>query len=112
MARGLARLRGGGGVAAEDLLDAVRAAYVKGAVGGDGGPVLAAAHKALIGTARGHLPDAAGRPPLIEDFHARVREHRLPLEDDVHEVRLDIEKQAKHRDKSAFLHRCALLGLF
>lgn len=111
VARGLARLRGNGAVTAEDVLDGVRSALVKGAMGTGGHAVLALAREVLIGRASGALPPEAGRPPLVEDFHAELRAHRLPLDGTVHEVRCDIHKQERHRAKSAFLHRCALLKI-
>lgn len=100
-----------GALTADHVLDAVRAAYVKGALIEDSDPVLAAARSVLVGRRRGHLPDDAGRPPLIEDFWSEIRAHRIDLGDDVREVRCDMERQERHRAKSAFLHRCRVLGL-
>jgi hypothetical protein len=110
VARGLAKLRGGGGIAAEDVLDAVLSAFVKGSADA-GAPVLAVARRVLEGGDQGHLPEQAGRPPLVEDFFAELRLHRIELGDEAHEVRCDLDKQEKHRAKSAFFHRCALLGI-
>jgi Family of unknown function (DUF5682) len=89
----------------------VRAAFVKGELHEDTDPSLVAARKVLVGQARGALPDEAGRPPLIEDFWAEVRAHRLELGDDVREFHCDVERQSKQRARSAFLHRCELLGI-
>jgi hypothetical protein len=111
VARGLARLRGSPEPTVQDLLDGVRSALVKGDVEGAGAPVLAAAAEVLVGEAHGVLPPEAGRPPLVEDWHAQARLHRLDLTGACKEVRLDLHKQERHRDKSAFLHRCALLDV-
>jgi Family of unknown function (DUF5682) len=112
MAAGLAdRFGRPGALTAEHVLDAVRAAFVKGALDEKTDPVMAAADRVLVGSARGRVPDEAGRPPLVEDFWGEVRAHRLDLGDDVREVRCDVDRQEKHRAKSAFLHRCELLQI-
>lgn len=107
VALGLSELRGGRGLATEDLLDAARAAFGK----QDADAVVQIAERVLVGDARGALPDEAGRPPLVEDFYAELRAHRIELGPDVREVRCDPDKQERHRAKSAFFHRCRWLGL-
>lgn len=107
----LAALRGNREVTAHDLLDACRMGYVKGDARLLGGAVARAARAILVGHAQGHLTPEAGVLPLLGDFHVEARRHRLDLSGAEKTARLDLHKQAKHRLKSAFLHRCAWLSI-
>lgn len=112
LAAGLAEAFGRpGAITAEHVLDAARAAFVKGALFETSDPVMAAVQGTLVGRRRGKLPDQAGRPPLIENFWSEIRVHKLELGDEVRVVQCDVDRKEKHRAKSAFLHRCVLLGL-
>ena len=110
VAVGLAALRGGG-VTRDDVADGARSALTKGSVASAGGAVARALDEVLTGTRRGVVPPEAGRPPLVEDFWASIAAHRLTLGDRVQEVRCSIADKPKHQEKSAFLHRCAALGV-
>ena len=107
----LAALRGNPEATAHDLLDACRMGYVKGDERLLGGAVARAARAVLVGHAQGHLTAEAGILPLLGDFHAEAKRHRLDLTGAEKNVRLDLHKQDKHRLKSAFLHRCAWLEI-
>lgn len=110
-ARQLAALRGNHEVTAHDLLDACQMGYVKGERVLSGGAIRRAAHELLVGHRQGHLCAEAGVLPLIGDFHAEAKAHRIDLSGEQKTVRLDLHKQPKHRAKSAFLHRCDQLGV-
>ncbi len=107
----LAALRGNPEVTAHDLLDACRMGYVKGDERVWGGAIARAARAVLVGHAQGHLTPEAGILPLLGDFHAEAKRHRIDLTGAEKNVRLDLHKQDKHRLKSAFLHRCAWLSI-
>ncbi len=111
VARGLAELRGAAEVTPAEILDAVRAAYVKGDATTDGAPVLAEAHRVLVGHRMGRVAAGAGRPPLLDDFYAKAAEHRLDLSGAEKRVKCDVHKQEAHRRKAGFLHRCMAIGL-
>ncbi len=108
-ARRLAELRGNAEVTLHDLLDAAQMSYVKGDRRLLGGAVERAAREVLVGRAHGEVTDAAGQVPLLADFYARCKAHRLDVTGEAKTVRLDLHKQRKHRLKSAVLHQCDFL---
>ncbi|MCA9537595.1 MAG: hypothetical protein KC620_01830 [Myxococcales bacterium] len=110
-ARALASLRGNAEVTAFDLLDAAQMGYVKGDHRLVGGAIRKATHEVLIGHAHGHLTPEAGILPILGDFYAQAKAHRLDLTGVEKTVRLDLHRQRKHREKSAFLHQCDLLAV-
>lgn len=110
-ARRLSELRGNREVTLHDLLDAAQMSYVKGDRNLLGASVERAAREVLVGTAHGRVTDAAGSVPLLSDFYAQCRAHRLDVTGEAKTVRLDLHKQRKHRSKSAHLHRCDYLEL-
>ncbi|MCA9491492.1 MAG: hypothetical protein KC621_16285 [Myxococcales bacterium] len=110
VARGLASLRGGG-VAWQDVRDAVTGAFVKGDAGSHGRGVHAVLDEVVVGRRRGRLPPDAGRPPLLVDWETEAAAHRVDLSGAPREVRCDLANNVKHRAKSAFFHRCSLLGV-
>jgi hypothetical protein len=110
LARGLARLRGGG-PAAVDVREAASAGFVRGDLTLGGVPVERVVDTVFVGGARGHLPPGAGRPPLLEDFYAEAKRHRLDLSGAPKVVRCDVLRDEAHRARSAFLHRATFLQL-
>lgn len=111
VAHGLASLRRVGEPTPRDLLDGVRAALVKGAAAETGPALQALARAVLIGDATGELPPEAGRPPLLDDWYAAAKAHRLDLSGGSQQVRCDLHRQERHRGRSAFLHQNALLEI-
>ena len=107
----LAELRGHAGPGRQDLLDAVRSCFIKGAI--DDG-TRGAAHdlrRFLGGSRIGDVPPSAGSPPLLEDARRVAASLRVPLHDsEVRTVRLDIYRKDRHRARSRFLHLMAYLG--
>ncbi len=110
-ARDLATLRGNAAPTVFDLLDAVQSGYVKGDRRVASPTIERLARAVLVGTAHGRLGDGAGVLPIVADFEAQVKAHRLDTSGEVKAVRLDLHKQRTHREKSAFLHRCAWIDL-
>ncbi len=111
MARNLATLRGAPQVGPDDLADAALAAFVKGDARAFGGPVEEALREVLTGAQVGAVCAGAGRPPLIDDFYAQAKTHRIDVSGARKTVRCDLGKHDKHREKSALLHRCELLDV-
>ncbi len=108
----LARFRDHATPTREDVLDAVRSLYVKGAADIEGVTVLAAAHKLLAGDRVGEVAPDVGRPALVVDFDRIVRAEKLSLDvDRDHEATLDLYRSAAHRGKSRFFHRLRLLEI-
>jgi len=108
----LAALRRRAAPVRDDVLDAVRSCFVKGEADAEGALVLAAARRALCGTAMGSVPAGASTPPLVRDFDWRARRQRLKIDDsEPHRASLDIYRRAEHRATSRLLHGLALLGV-
>jgi hypothetical protein len=107
---GLAALRGHCRMAREDLLDAVRSVFIKGADDAEGVPVLAIARKHLAGDRVGNVPAEAGQPPIVHDFRNAATRLGLKLDrlDDI-EVALDLYRKSTHRDVSRLFHSLRFL---
>ncbi len=106
----LAALRGNAGPGRQDLLDAIRSCFVKGAID-DGTRGFAADLRRFLGGARiGDVPPSAGSPPLVEDARRRARAAGVRLDDSTPRVaRLDLYRKPAHRERSRFFHAMAYL---
>lgn len=101
----LAKMRGQTHPSREDLLDAIRSCFIKGAIDIEGQLVLALAEKTLTGDRVGHVAEAAGVLPIIGDFRRRATRSRISLEPGAgREVALNIYRTSNARDTSYFLH--------
>ncbi|MEM8543918.1 MAG: DUF5682 family protein, partial [Cyanobacteria bacterium P01_H01_bin.119] len=111
-AQRLARFRGHPGPTREDLLDAVRSCFVKGAMDGEGVMLMAAVARSLRGDRIGNLPAHAGVPPLVEDFRRLAQFFRLKLDTSTPKsLALDIYRKEKHRQLSRFFHSLAFANV-
>ncbi|HEV2863315.1 MAG TPA: DUF5682 family protein [Pyrinomonadaceae bacterium] len=112
-ARRLARFRGhAGGPTREDLLDAVRSCFVKGAMDGEGQLLMDLVYGVLAGRAVGDLPAGVGVPPIVDDFRRRAAGLRLKITDSAPKrLALDIYRKAAHRLSSRFLHSLCFLDV-
>jgi len=109
-ARRLAALRGHEQVSREDVLDAVRSTFIKGADDAEGLPVLAVARKRMAGERVGNVPAEAGQPPIVHDFRHTAQQLKLKLDTlDESESVLDLYRKTNHRAVSRLFHRLALL---
>jgi len=111
VARNLATVRRQPQVTPRDLEEAVLAAFVKGDADTFGPPVRGAVARVLVGDRVGTVSEAAGRPPIVEDFYREAKRHRIVVSGAMKKVRCDVGKNPKHRERSAFLHRCLALGV-
>jgi len=109
-AQRLADLRGNAGPGRQDLLDAMRSCFVKGAMD-DGTRGFTADVRALLGGSRmGDVPPSTGSPPLIEDARRLARAAGIRLDDSTARVaRLDLYRKPSHRQRSRFFHAMAYL---
>jgi hypothetical protein len=106
----LAELRGHVGPGRQDLLDAVRSCFIKGAVDDGTGGLAADIRRHLGGSKLGDIPPSAGSPPLLEDARRIATQMRVRLDDSLpRTVRLDIYRKEGHRARSRFLHLMAYL---
>jgi len=101
----LAALRGNAGPGRQDLLDAIRSCYVKGAIDEGTRGFTADLRLLLCGTRIGNVPPSAGSPPLIEDARRLARAAGVRLDDSAsHVARLDLYRKPLHRERSRFFH--------
>jgi hypothetical protein len=110
-ALGLAALRGHAGPGREDVLDAMRSCFVKGALDEGTAGFAADLRRFLGGSAVGDIPPSSGSPPLLEDARRRARACGIRLDDSTpRNVRLDLYRKESHRLRSRFLHLMDYLG--
>ncbi len=107
----LASLRGRPFPTRDDLIDAVRSAFVKDEIPAGGAPVLTELLTWLTGTALGEVPPGTGSPPLVEAVRAQAKALGFSTDDGERRTReLDIYRKARHRAASRFAHAMALIG--
>jgi len=110
-ARRLAALRGHAGPGRDDLLDALRSCFVKGAIDEGMAGFADDLRRFLAGSALGDVPPSAGSPPLLEDARRQAGVQRIRLDDSTpRTVRLDLYRKDSHRLRSRFLHLMDYLG--
>jgi hypothetical protein len=101
----LAELRGNAGPGRQDLLDAMRSCFVKGAMDDGTRGFTADVRAFLCGTRIGNVPPSAGSPPLIEDARRLARAAGVRLDDSTARLaRLDLYRKPGHRQRSRFFH--------
>lgn len=104
----LAALRGNAGPGRQDLIDAIRSCYVKGAIDEGTRGFTADLRRFLGGTRIGDVPPSAGSPPLIEDARRRARAAGVRLDDSTpRTAKLDLYRKPMHRERSRFFHAMA-----
>ncbi|OYO29818.1 DUF5682 family protein [Janthinobacterium sp. PC23-8] len=99
----LAALRGHAGPGRQDLLDAMRSCFVKGAIDDGTQGLLIDVRRQMTGSRLGDVPPSAGSPPLVEDARAQARRHGLRLDDGEKRLaRLDLYRKDRHRRRSQY----------
>lgn len=107
----LASLRGRPFPTRDDLIDAVRSAFIKDEIPEGGAPLLAELHAWLTGTALGEVPPGTGSPPLVEAVRTQAKALGYSTEDGERRTReLDIYRKPRHRAASRFAHAMTLIG--
>ncbi|HOF89576.1 MAG TPA: DUF5682 family protein, partial [Armatimonadota bacterium] len=108
----LARLRGHRGPTREDLLDGIRASFIKGAADIEGVAVLTLARALLAGARVGEVPKDAGQPPIVHDFRSAAAGLKLALDGgETRTLTLDLYRSAGHRAASRLLYRLRFLDV-
>ena len=109
-AQRLADLRGNAGPGRQDLLDAIRSCFVKGAIDEGTRGFTADLRAYLSGSRMGEVPPSAGSPPLIEDARRLARAAGVRLDDTTaRTTRLDLYRKPTHRVRSRFFQAMAYL---
>lgn len=112
MTRQLALLRGHRFPLREDILDSIRACFIKGEIHIEGRAVMELVHKNLAGDRVGRVPAGTELPPIVKDFLEEAGRLNLPVDSlNPKEVTLDLYKEEKHRQGSRLLHRLVLLSI-
>jgi hypothetical protein len=107
----LAQLRGHAGPGREDVLDALRSCFIKGAVDDGNAGFATDLRFYLGGSLLGDVPPSSGSPPLLEDARRQARTHGIRLEDSaVRTMRLDLYRKEAHRRRSRFIHLMDYIG--
>ncbi len=109
----LARLRGRDTPVLDDVNDALLTCCCKGNPAETAQHLLRAMTEIALGTKTGRVTPAVARLPLLQDFHDRLEETglgALTSNDQPLELRLDLRDPVDSR-KSAFLHRCRVIGV-
>lgn len=106
MTRQLAALRGHPWPLREDVLDGIRACYVKGEMNVEGQVILALVKDVLAGNRVGQIPLGADVPPIVDDFYRQAKKHRISVEtSERKEFSLELYRNPNHRAISRFFHR-------
>lgn len=106
----LAELRGNTGPGRQDLLDAIRSCFMKGAIDEGMRGFTIDLRRFLGGFRIGDVPPSAGSPPLIEDARRRARAAGVRLDDSTPRIaRLDLYRKPSHRERSRFFHAMAYI---
>ncbi|WP_212742569.1 DUF5682 family protein [Rudaea sp. 3F27F6] len=109
-AQRLAALRGNIGPSRQDLLDAIRSCFIKGAVDEGRRGFTGDLRRFLGGTRIGDVPASAGSPPLVEDARRRALVAGVRVDDTTpRDARLDLYRKSSHRDRSRYFHAMAYL---
>lgn len=111
-ARGMARFRDHTGPTREDVLDAMRSCFVKGAMESEGAMLMQTVRTVLAGDRIGVVPPDTPAPPIVDDFNRQCRQLKLALDDSTPKNRhLHLYRSARHRRISQFFHRCQFLDV-
>lgn len=111
-AQQLAAFRGRPRVGRVEVIEAAQACFIKGDATLVGRRATLALTEAMRGTRVGRLGESAGQSPLVQDFHRRLRELRLPVEHGRPQpVELSIYSSDLALARSRFFHQCTLLEL-
>jgi hypothetical protein len=107
----LASLRGRPFPTRDDLIDAVRSAFIKDEIPEGGAPLLIELHAWLTGAMLGEVPPGTGSPPLVEAVRAEAKALGFSTDDGERRTReLDIYRKPRHRAASRFAHAMTLIG--
>ncbi|MCP4220487.1 MAG: hypothetical protein GY765_38015 [bacterium] len=111
MAGGLKVLRNKMEFGVYELMDGVRAAFIKGETTISTDAPLMYLRKILTGRKIGHICSQADIPPIVADFRKQSRRYKLKRDvSSAQETVLSIYKSRLHEEKSCFFHTLVFLG--
>lgn len=111
MARGLGELREKKECGVFELIDGVKAAFVKGEINSYHQPALKNLHRLLTGMEMGSIDPDCGVPPLVNDFFVKCKKFKIATTVSMKkETKLDVYNNESHREKSRFFHQMNFLG--
>lgn len=112
LAKELSKLRDKKNIGINEIIEGVKASFVKGEINGFYSKVLEILYGKLTGKQVGQIALSATIPPLIEDFRNSIKELGFNLNTLMKkELKLEIYRKDKDRELSAFLHKLAFLNI-
>ncbi len=112
MSNQLARLRGHSWPMREDILDGIRASFVKGEIEVEGLALMRIVKEVLAGNRIGEIPPCDDLPPIVADFYQQAKRYRLTLATvEKKEYALELYKSSNHRSLSRLFHRLNFLNI-
>lgn len=110
MARGLAELREKKECGVFELIDGVKASFVKGEINSYHQPALKNLYVLLTGMEMGKIDPDCGVPPIVTDFLNRCKKYKISTATSMKkESKLDVYNNESHREKSCFFHQMQFL---
>lgn len=111
MAKQLSAMRGHPWPMREDVLDGIRACFIKGETSVEGHSLLALVREVLAGKRIGQVPPGGEQPPIVADLYRELKKFRIKTDFvEEKEFSLELYRNATHRKISRFFHRLSLLG--
>lgn len=111
MARGLAELREKKECGVFELIDSVKASFVKGEINSYYQPALKNLYRLMTGMEMGRVDSHAGVPPVVNDFLEKCKKYKIQTNTSLKkETKLDTYNNESHREKSQFFHQMDFLN--
>lgn len=106
MAKGLAELREKKECGVFEVIDAVKASFVKGELNAYQQPALKNLYRLMTGMEMGRVDPDAGVPPIVNDFLEQCKQFKIQTNTSLKkEAKLDIYTNVHHHKKSIFFHQ-------
>lgn len=112
LAKELAKLRDKKNIGVNEIIEGVKASFVKGELNGFFSKALEILYGKLTGKQVGQIASSAKVPPLVEDFRNSLKALGFNLNTLMKkELKLEIYRKDKDRELSAFLHKLSFLNI-
>ena len=110
MAKGLAELREKKECGVFELIDGIKAAFVKGEINSYQQPAIRNLYLLLTGMGTGSVDEKSGTPPLVNNFFEKCKKYKISTSSTTKkETKLDIFNNQNHLEKSQFFHQMSFL---
>jgi len=108
MATGLADLREKKECGVFEVIDSVKSSFVKGEINFS---ALKTLYKLISGMKMGKVDPQSGVPPIVNDFIEKCKYFKMQINTSLEkEIKLDINNNPTHREKSSFLYQMSFLN--